>query len=69
MKTKFDLFIQFKQILSPIIEYVILLDRLIFLYENNEKSFDFKTSNYLVKLFDPAISPRCHALISFTNNK
>jgi hypothetical protein len=65
MKSKFDVFIQLKQILSPIVEYVILLDRLVFLYEQEEKNTDFKMSNYLVKLFDPAISPRCHALISF----
>jgi len=66
MKSKFDVFIQLKQILSPIVEYVILLDRLVFLYEQEEKNnASFKMSNYLVKLFDPAVSPRCHALISF----
>ena len=63
-KHTFDAYVQLKLLISPVIEYVILLDRLIYLYE--KKSTD--TSNfkhYLVKLFDPALSPRCHALISF----
>lgn len=62
MKTRLDIYIQLKYILAPIIEYVILLDRLVYLIEmDREKKFE----NLIVKLFDPAISPRCHALISF----
>ena len=68
MKSKFDIFIQFKHILSPIIEYIILLDRLIYLYEyelsNSANSKDVYF-NCLVRLFDPSKSPRCHALISY----
>ncbi|CAF0768311.1 unnamed protein product [Brachionus calyciflorus] len=62
MKPKLDIYIQIKYLMAPIIEYIILLDRLIYLYEiDNLEKFD----HYLVKLFDPAKSPRCHALISF----
>lgn len=65
MKSRLDVYIQLKYLLAPVIEYVILLDRLIYLYEfeiQNELEFE----HYLVRLFDPAKSPRCHALISFT---
>ena len=68
MKSKFDIFIQFKHILSPIIEYIILLDRLVYLYEYElSNSADSKDVyfNCLVRLFDPSKSPRCHALISY----
>ena len=69
MKHKFDVFIQLKQIISPIIEYIILLDRLVFLYENDLKiqvgNNSVQTGHFLVKLFDQSISPRCHALISY----
>lgn len=62
MKTRLDIYIQLKYILAPIIEYVILLDRLVYLKEMDTED---KFENFIVKLFDPAISPRCHALISF----
>ena len=69
MKHKFDVFIQLKQIISPIIEYIILLDRLVFLHESDFKfqneANSFKTGHFLVKFFDQSISPRCHALISY----
>ncbi|XP_018578383.1 methyltransferase-like protein 25 [Anoplophora glabripennis] len=44
--------------LAPVIESLILLDRLLFLHEQgHEKSF-------IVQLFDPVISPRCYGLIA-----
>uniref|UniRef100_A0A0N4ZZ21 Methyltranfer_dom domain-containing protein n=1 Tax=Parastrongyloides trichosuri TaxID=131310 RepID=A0A0N4ZZ21_PARTI len=42
--------------IAPIIETTILLDRLIFLKEHDLKP-------YLVKLFDPKMSPRCSAIV------
>ncbi len=42
------------------IEYVILLDRLIYLHENENLN-----NNYLIRLFDPVKSPRCYAMVSF----
>lgn len=44
--------------LAPVIESLILLDRLLYLFEQGfEKS-------YLVKLFDPVVSPRCFGIVS-----
>ena len=66
MKSKFDIYVQLKLIMAPVIEYVILLDRLIYMYQltdTNETNYN----HYLVKLFNPAKSPRCHALISFVS--
>ncbi|KAB0802781.1 hypothetical protein PPYR_04967 [Photinus pyralis] len=44
--------------LAPLIEAIILLDRLLFLHENGH------ANAFLTQLFDPIISPRCYALIS-----
>lgn len=53
-----NLFYLLRGLLSSSIESLILLDRLLFLLENNcEQSF-------LVQVFDPVISPRCYGLIS-----
>lgn len=46
--------------LAPIIEGLILLDRMAFLSEQEQVS-----SAHLVQLFDPVASPRCHAIIAF----
>ncbi|KAM3958801.1 LOW QUALITY PROTEIN: putative methyltransferase-like protein 25 [Aphomia sociella] len=43
--------------LAQVIESVILLDRLLYLYESGFKVF-------LVKLFDPVLSPRCHSIVA-----
>lgn len=43
--------------IAPVIEGIILMDRLLFLKEN------CVTTSYLVKLFDPVISPRCYGII------
>lgn len=45
--------------LAPVIEAVILLDRLIYLYELGYNN------SYLVQFFDPVISPRCYGIVSF----
>jgi hypothetical protein len=69
LKTKFDLFVQLKLLIAPIIEYIILLDRLIYLYEINNtesESSNDDIEHHLVKIFDATQSPRCHALISFS---
>ena len=64
LKIRFDVYLQLKLIISPIVEYIILLDRLIYLYEHQKTSSDLAYKHYLVRIFDPAKSPRCHALIS-----
>ena len=43
--------------IAPVIESVILLDRVIFLLENNIQS-------ELVSVFDPLVSPRCFAIVA-----
>ncbi len=69
MKRKFDVFIQLKIVFSSIIEYIILLDRLVFLQELEMNSIKREgephNQHYLVKIFDSNISPRCHAMVSF----
>ncbi|XP_069677807.1 probable methyltransferase-like protein 25 [Periplaneta americana] len=47
--------------LAPVIETVILLDRLLYLHEKGIQE------SYLVQLFDPVISPRCYCIISLKN--
>ncbi|XP_068629351.1 probable methyltransferase-like protein 25 [Battus philenor] len=62
-----DLKCQWKQIvmfyllrlcLAQVIECLLLLDRLLYLLENG-----FGKA-YLVKLFDPVLSPRCHSIVA-----
>ena len=65
LKLKFNAYIQLKMILAPIIEYIILIDRLIYLYEHESITTEKKLNHYLIKIFDPRLSPRCHALVSF----
>lgn len=47
-----------KMCFAPILELIIVLDRYLYLLENGYNN------TYLIKLFDPVISPRCYALIS-----
>ncbi|XP_023707737.1 methyltransferase-like protein 25 isoform X2 [Cryptotermes secundus] len=47
--------------LAPVIEAVILLDRLLYLLEQGIQD------SYLVQLFDPVISPRCYCIVSLKN--
>ncbi|XP_013136332.1 PREDICTED: uncharacterized protein LOC106101592 isoform X3 [Papilio polytes] len=62
-----DLHCQWKQIvmfnllrlcLAQVIESVVLLDRLLYLLENGYRK------SYIVKLFDPVMSPRCHSIVA-----
>jgi hypothetical protein len=67
MRNRFEMFIQIKLIISPIIEYIILLDRLIYLFEKTSAKSDDCDGyeHHLVKLFDATKSPRCYALVSY----
>lgn len=56
---KMRAFFQLKAVLAPCIEALILLDRLLYLFEQ-----DNMTTIHLVQLFDPITSPRCYALIA-----
>lgn len=53
-----NLFYLLRSLLSSAIESLILLDRLLFLLENNYEN------SFLVQLFDPVISPRGYGLIA-----
>lgn len=55
---KLVLFYLLRLCLAQVIESVILLDRLLFLCENGFKEV------FLVKLFDPVLSPRCHSIVA-----
>ncbi|CAG9123028.1 unnamed protein product [Plutella xylostella] len=52
------LFYLLRMCLAQVVESVILLDRLLFLYENGFENV------FLVKLFDPVLSPRCHGIVA-----
>lgn len=55
---KLHFYFMLRVVMAPVIEGIILLDRLLFLREKGiEKS-------YLVKLFDPVISPRCYGIVA-----
>lgn len=58
-RQKLNSFYQLRSLFAPLIEGLVLLDRLIFLREQETISEAF-----LVKLFDAVISPRCYALIA-----
>ncbi|GFR97649.1 methyltransferase-like protein 25 [Elysia marginata] len=60
VRTRMSAFFQLKLVLAPVIEALILLDRLAFLLEQ-----DAVSTGYLVQLFDPVLSPRCYALIAW----
>lgn len=51
------IFYLIRLLFAPIIEAIIILDRYLYLLENN-----FENS-FVVKLFDPVISPRCYGII------
>ncbi|XP_076028978.1 putative methyltransferase-like protein 25 isoform X2 [Oratosquilla oratoria] len=53
-------FFYLRSSLAPIIEGLILLDRLVFLCEQTSVE-----AAYLVRLFNPVTSPRCHAVFAF----
>ncbi|XP_041981322.1 methyltransferase-like protein 25 isoform X2 [Aricia agestis] len=55
---KIVLFYLMRLCLAQVVESVILLDRLLYLHENGFNNV------YLVKLFDPVMSPRCHSIVA-----
>lgn len=66
-KETLDLFYLLRMCLSPVIESLILLDRLMFLMENG---FCKQIGEaFLVRLFDSVLSPRCMALVAFRYEK
>lgn len=56
-KKLLDVFYFIRMNFAPILEAIILIDRILYLKENNIKNV------YLTKLFDPIISPRCYGII------
>lgn len=52
-------FYLYRMTYAPIVEGLILLDRLLFLKECGYEN------SYLVKLFDPVVSPRCYSIVAF----
>lgn len=57
-RKELDVFYMFRAYLAPVIEAVILLDRLVYLHELGYHH------SYLVKFFDSYISPRCYGIVS-----
>lgn len=55
---KLVLFYLLRLCLAQVVESLILLDRLMFLLEHGFENV------YLVKLFDPVLSPRCHSIVA-----
>lgn len=53
-----NLFYLLRMTFAPVIETLILLDRLLFLREKNI------SNSFLVKMFDPVVSPRCFAVVA-----
>lgn len=53
-----DLFYLIRMTFAPLLESVILIDRVLYLKENGVDDV------YLVKLFDAVVSPRCYAVVA-----
>lgn len=53
-----DFFYLVRSMLAPVVETLILLDRLLYLYEKGYKN------SFLVQFFDPVLSPRCYGIVS-----
>ncbi len=56
---KLNCFYQLRTLLAPVVESVILLDRVLYVLEQQATE-----SVALYKLFEPATSPRCYALVA-----
>lgn len=54
------LFYMMRLSLAPIIETIILLDRFLYLKEQNDNEL---STIYLVKFFDSVLSPRCYGIV------
>ncbi|XP_019866285.2 probable methyltransferase-like protein 25 [Aethina tumida] len=53
-----NVFYLIRCMLAPVIENLILLDRLLYLLESGH------SKSFLVQLFDPVVSPRCYGIIA-----
>lgn len=53
-----DLFYLLRMTFSPVLESVLLLDRVLYLRESGVDDV------FLVQLFDPVVSPRCYAVVA-----
>jgi len=53
-------FYQTRSLLAGVVEGLILLDRLVFLMECGVPAA-------IMRLFDPVVSPRCHAIVALKN--
>jgi len=59
---RMKVFFFLKQTLAPVIEGLIIMDRLLYLYEQGI------TEAFVTKLFDPLLSPRNHAIVALKKN-
>lgn len=57
-ESEIDIFNLMRYMLAPVIESIILLDRLLYLYEQRHEN------SFIVQFFDPVISPRCYGVVS-----
>lgn len=62
---KVTMFFMLRVALAPCVESLLLLDRAIFLTEQNISSSQQLVEVNLVPIFDPTISPRNMALVAF----
>ncbi|XP_049940144.1 probable methyltransferase-like protein 25 [Schistocerca serialis cubense] len=60
---KLSVFFMLRAVLAPVIETIILLDRLLYLHEQGT------ADAHLVQLFDPVTSPRCYAVLAIKQSK
>ncbi|CAH1400739.1 unnamed protein product [Nezara viridula] len=58
-----EFYFMIRVVLAPVIENIILLDRLLFLQENGIKH------SFLVKLFDSYVSPRCYGIVAIRDKQ
>ena len=58
-RNQLNSFYQLRTLFGPIIEGLILLDRVVYLLEQ-----DSTYEAHLIRLFDPVISPRCYGIIA-----
>ena len=56
---KLNCFYQYRSLFAPLVEGIVLLDRLLYLEDHPATA-----SASVLRLFDPGVSPRCYALIA-----
>lgn len=65
-KSFLDIYFLMRVSIAPLVETVLLLDRLLYLKEMEENGDSLSTS-YLVRFFDPVVSPRCFGIVAIKN--